>query len=107
MKTVAVLLFLLGGLASPAAEMAIHRDLAYAEPKNERQCLDVYAPANAAPGQVIVWIHGGGWQRGDKSTLAIGNQPQHLLKPQAFVDKGCIFVAINYRFIPNVDLKAM
>ena len=90
-----------------AAEMNIHRDLPYAEPKNERQSLDVYSPAKAPPGPVIVWIHGGGWQRGDKSTLAVGKPEQHLFKPQVFTDHGCVFVAINYRFVPNVDLKTM
>jgi len=87
--------------------MTVHRDLAYAEPKNERQSLDVYSPAKDAHEPVIIWIHGGGWQRGDKSALAVGAPEQHLLKPQAFVDHGCVFVAINYRFIPNVDLKTM
>src|SRR4029453_14165031 len=29
------------------------------------------------------------------------------MKPQAIVDRGGVFVAINYRFVPNVDLKAM
>jgi acetyl esterase/lipase len=28
-------------------------------------------------------------------------------KPQAFVDKGFVFVAINYRFVPQVSLKEM
>jgi acetyl esterase/lipase len=30
-----------------------------------------------------------------------------LLKPQAIVDRGGVFVAINYRFVPKVDLKTM
>ena len=36
--------------ASPllATEPKVHRDLAYADPKNERQMLDVYAPATGA-----------------------------------------------------------
>ena len=100
-------LFFLGVAASSAAGMTIHRDLPYAEPKNERQSLDVYSPEKGGPAPVIVWIHGGGWQRGDKSTLAIGKPEQHLLKPQVFTDHGCVFVAINYRFVPNVDLKTM
>ncbi len=58
------LLLFLGAMTSAGAEMTIHRDLAYAEPKNERQILDVYSPHSGARGPVIVWIHGGGWQRG-------------------------------------------
>ncbi len=99
----------LSSSASFAEEMVIHRDIAYAEPKNERQCLDVYAAAKPDKGRrpVVLWIHGGGWQRGDKSTMAIGKPEQQTMKPQAIVDHGGVFVAINYRFVPNVDLKAM
>src|SRR5258706_9029575 len=82
-----------------AAEPVVHRDLAYAEPKNERQSLDVYAPASGKNHPVIFWIHGGGWQRGSKAEVK--------MKPQAFVEKGCVFVAINYRFIPVVTIKEM
>lgn len=113
MKTITALFFctLLVSLSSSApafaADMVIHRDLPYAEPKNERQCLDVYAGAKPGHGPVVVWIHGGGWRQGDKSTLAVGTPEQHPLKPQAIVDRGGVFVAMNYRFVPNVDLKTM
>ena len=69
----------------------------YAEPKNERQMLDVYAPAKGKNLPVVVWIHGGGWQRGDKADVQ--------KKPQAFADKGFVFVSISYRFVPNVTVK--
>ena len=46
---------------------------------------------------VVVWVHGGGWQRGDKSDIAA--------KGWAFVEKGFVFVAINYRFYPKVAMK--
>jgi acetyl esterase/lipase len=29
--------------------------------------LDLYLPAGSTPAPVIVWVHGGGWQSGDKS----------------------------------------
>jgi arylformamidase len=80
-----------------ADEPRIHRDLPYAEPKTERQTLDVYAPATGANHPVVVWIHGGGWQRGSKNEVAA--------KPTAFVGKGYVFVPINYRFIPHVKMQ--
>ena len=40
---------------------------------------------------VVVWIHGGGWHSGDKKDVKE--------KPQAFTDKGFVFVSINYRFV--------
>jgi acetyl esterase/lipase len=82
-----------------AAEPKVHRDLPYAEPKNPRQTLDVYAPAGGSNHPVVVWIHGGGWQRGDKTEVQ--------KKPQAFVEKGFVFVSINYRFVPQVTIKQM
>jgi arylformamidase len=79
-----------------AAEPKIERDVAYAEPKNERQTLDIYAPSEGKGHPVVFWIHGGGWQTGDKTSIQ--------LKPQAFVDKGFVFVSTNYRLLPNVDM---
>jgi arylformamidase len=80
-----------------AASQQVHRDLAYAEPKNPRQMLDVYASGEGSNRPVIFWIHGGGWQRGDKSEM-------HA-KPQAFVEKGFVFATTNYRFIPHVTMQ--
>src|SRR5262249_3924427 len=50
----------------PAQE--VHRDIPYATPTQERQVLDVYAPPGAKGLPVVFWIHGGGWQVGDKSS---------------------------------------
>src|SRR5215212_6663231 len=88
-------------LAAPAgaAEVKVQRGLAYAEPKNERQTLDVYAPAEGKDYPVVLWIHGGGWKAGDKKSAAP--------KAQAFVDQGYVLVAANYRFAPAVTIKEM
>ena len=92
-----IITFLL--LASPllAAEPKIHRDLAYVEPNNERQTLDVYAPAEGSDHPVVFWIHGGGWRAGNKTSVQ--------KKPEVFVEKGFVFVSTNYRFVPNVTVK--
>ena len=66
MRHLAAFLLLLLASATFAAEPKVHRDLAYAEPKNERQTLDVYAPPQGKNLPVVLWIHGGGWRRGDK-----------------------------------------
>jgi arylformamidase len=97
MRTLACVFFAL--LASPllADEPKVHRGIPYAEPKNERQMLDVYAPAKGKDLPVVVWIHGGGWRRGDKADV-------HN-KPQAFTDKGLVLVSINYRFVPSVTVN--
>ena len=93
----AMLLIPLTGLhAADAPAPNGKRNIAYATPSNPRQMLDIYAPANAKNLPVIFWIHGGGWQAGDRTSVQI--------KPQAFVDKGFVFVSTGYRLLPEVDM---
>lgn len=73
----------------------VTRDIPYAA-AHERQVLDVYAPAGAKDLPVAFWIHGGGWQTGDKSMVA--------LKPKVFMEAGFVFVSINYRLLPAVEM---
>jgi arylformamidase len=95
-RTVELLLFaamMAAGQPAPRVE----RNIAYATPRNERQLLDVIAPAGAAKAPVVVWVHGGGWMRGSKEEVDY--------KPKAFVEKGYMFVPINYRFVPHVTME--
>jgi acetyl esterase/lipase len=84
---------------TPAFAQEAKRNIPYVENGHERQVLDVYPPANAANLPVVFWIHGGGWQAGDKSDVK--------LKPQWFVDKGFIFVSTNYRLLPGVEMGTL
>ena len=61
--------------------------------------LDVYSPPGAKDLPVVFWIHGGGWQTGDKTDVQ--------QKPQAFVEKGFVFVSTNYRLLPGVDMATI
>lgn len=89
----------LGMLTSSAAAQEVKRDLPYVESPQARQKLDVYAPRGAKNLPVVFWIHGGGWQTGDKSEVAI--------KPRAFNEKGFVFVSTNYRMLPDVDMATI
>ncbi len=80
---------------SPALAQRVLRDVPYAT-AHARQVLDVYAPEGAKNLPVVFWIHGGGWQTGDKGMVA--------LKPKAFNDAGLVFVSINHRLLPTVDM---
>ncbi len=80
-----------------AAEPKVERGIPYALPKHEQQTLDVYAPAAGKNHPVALWIHGGGWHSGDKSDVGS--------KPQALVDRGFVFVSINYRLWPSVTIR--
>lgn len=99
MRFCTISVLLVGVSGAVADEPRIQRGVAYAEPKNERQSLDVYAPAKGTKLPVVLWLHGGGWRAGDKSSVQ--------KKPQIFVDKGFVFVSTNYRFVPEVTVKEM
>jgi acetyl esterase/lipase len=77
----------------------VRRDIPYASPAQDRQVLDVYSPTQAKGLPVVFWIHGGGWQAGDKSSVQI--------KPRAFTDKGFVFVSTNYRLLPHVEMETI
>ena len=96
-----VVLSLFSG-ALPAQE--VHRDLPYHLPPVERKVLDVYTPSNVSDDAVgkrpvVFWIHGGGWQRGDKADVDA--------KPRVFTERGYVFVSTNYRLLPNVDMETL
>lgn len=91
------LLLAIGNVSNAYAQRAT-RDIPYAN-AHERQVLDVYAPEGAKNLPVVFWIHGGGWQAGNKGMIGV--------KPKAFNDAGFIFVSTNYRLLPTVDMGAL
>src|SRR5689334_18293363 len=100
MNTMLHLFPLVAALAVAAdAPANAKRNIPYVESGHERQVLDIYAPPNANNLPVVFWIHGGGWQTGDKSSVQ--------LKPQAFLDKGFVFVSTNYRLLPHVEMETI
>ncbi|MHB8901911.1 MAG: alpha/beta hydrolase [Thermoguttaceae bacterium] len=95
MKT--TLAFLL--LACAAQAQTVESNLPYADPADERQVLDIYAPEGAKNLPVVFWIHGGGWQAGDKTEVA--------MKPRLFNERGLVFVSTNYRMLPQVEMDVL
>ncbi len=98
MKTLPILTLASALLSASQAEN-VKRDIPYIEPANQRQMLDVHAPDGAKNLPVVFWIHGGGWQAGDKADVKT--------KPRAFMDKGFVFVSTNYRLLPDVDMGTL
>lgn len=99
MKYLTFLLLVAVALLSEAQAQEVKRNIPYANPAHERQVLDVYSPPGAKGLPVVFWIHGGGWQAGDKSSVQ--------LKPQVFVEKGFVFVSTNYRLLPTVEMESI
>ena len=75
----------------------VQKDIAYSEAGGDRTRLDVYAPADGNGHPVVIWIHGGAWQDGDKAHVQA--------KPGAFNERGYVLVSLNYRFHPAVTYK--
>lgn len=83
-------------LALDARAQNLKENIPYVEKGHERQVLDVHTPADAKDLPVVFWIHGGGWQTGDKKDVQI--------KPKFFTEKGYVFVSTNYRLLPSVEM---
>lgn len=64
---------------------------------HERNVLDFYQAKSDRPTPVLFYIHGGGWQAGDKHGMA---------HPGPYLEAGISVVAINYRYTSQAgDLK--
>ncbi len=74
-------------------------DVPYAGTAEFRQTLNVYAPAKKSTRlvPVVFWIHGGGWQSGEKTNVQ--------LTPQFFADLGYVFVSTNHRYVKTVPMN--
>ncbi len=86
---VLVLVMAAGTPARADDSLLLARDVAYAAAEPEGRLLDIYGTADGTDRPVMIFAHGGGWMRGDKSRT--------WKKPQAFADAGWLFVTINYQ----------
>lgn len=59
----------------------------------ERCKLDIYYPENATDCPVVVWFHGGGLSKGNKSI------------PGRLKNSGLVVIAVNYRLLPTAKLS--
>jgi len=88
--------------AIAGAGISRYPDIVYAEIPGvapSRLSLDVYAPPGLKDAPVVLFVHGGSWQRGDKLAA--------LFKPVAFAKAGFVTVSTHYRFRPDVSLADM
>lgn len=86
--------------ATPSAEAAPSaatlRDLAYGPDPHQR--VDVYLPSNPVNAPTLVYVHGGGWQGGDKASPSAIDA-----KRRRWNALGAIVVSVDYRRVPTVD----
>ncbi|MFO8006987.1 MAG: alpha/beta hydrolase [Candidatus Brocadiia bacterium] len=69
----------------------LHPDLPYGP--HPRQKLDVFEPEQAGPHAVVVYLHGGGWVAGDKSS--------YTWICRQLARRGYVVVNANYRLAPR------
>ncbi|WP_109807215.1 alpha/beta hydrolase [Sphingosinithalassobacter portus] len=87
------------GLADPVAPSAIQsdaREIAYGLAPLQR--LDFY-PAAAENAPLIVFVHGGGWKRGDKGNATGEAKITH------FHARGYAVASLNYRLVPAATVE--
>ena len=72
------------------------KNIKYGKAPGDENMLDAYIPKNVQPNaRVIVYIHGGGWTRGDKSEF-----PPQLIEELAG-KRGYLVVSMNYRLVKD------
>ena len=74
-------------------------DVSYCSPDGLPQKMDIYFPKTGGPWPVFLYVHGGGWDKGDKAEGAGWNYLNN---------KGYLVVSVNYRLAAyNIKFPAM
>jgi acetyl esterase/lipase len=85
--------------AVDASEVSTLGRTEYAYGSHALQKLDFWPAAVARPAPLILFVHGGGWKRGDKRTATGMQKVEHL------TNEGFAFASINYRLVPAATVE--
>lgn len=85
-----------GGMANEVRQAKGATEIAYG--KDPLQRLDFWK-AKKANAPLVIFVHGGGWKRGDKRN-ATGQ-----FKAPHYLDQGYAFASINYRLVPQATVE--
>jgi arylformamidase len=86
-------------LASRLAEPPLPGASSQAYGSDKLQTLDLWRPAGAGPAPLILFVHGGGWKRGDKDNATGAAKVRHLL------ERGYAVASIDYRLVPDATVE--
>ncbi|CAN5641368.1 alpha/beta hydrolase [soil metagenome] len=75
--------------------MRVFREQLYAPERKSLNKLDVYSPRTGNLHPVVIFLHGGKFSFGDKTSSVFN-------KPFAFTSRGFVFVSVDYRLSPVV-----
>lgn len=87
--------------AEPLPPIPTKAEVRYGD--HERQVLDFWQADSdkSSPTPVLFFIHGGGWNGGDKSRVA------KFFKVEEFLKAGISVVSINYRYVPQAHAEGV
>lgn len=71
--------------------------IAYGQDSLQR--LDLWQAPGNRPAPLVMFVHGGGWQRGSKDNAASRWAPTH------FPQQGYAYAAIDYRLVPTATVE--
>jgi acetyl esterase/lipase len=77
---------------------SVQKDILYCKPDDKPQYMDIYYPDSGGPWPVVLFVHGGGWQQGDKA----GGEYMQFLN-----DHGILLASINYRLSDEGEFPIM
>jgi predicted esterase len=80
-----------------AAPAPTHENVAYGE--HERMKLDLWLPKSKTQTPLVIWIHGGGFKAGDKSSVRRGKSIDTCL------DQDIAVASFNYPFVEGRDYR--
>jgi arylformamidase len=88
-----------GRMAAKLAEPPAPGAMPYAYGPDPLQKLDLWRPAAHAPAPLIIFVHGGGWKRGDKDNATGAAKVNHLL------GRSYAVASIDYRLVPAATVE--
>lgn len=91
-----IILFLI--LAASARQSEVQQDIVYANASGTELKLDMVQPKGDGPFPLIIWIHGGAWQIGDRKDCH-----ESMI---GFARLGYVGAAVQYRFAPKYKYPA-
>lgn len=87
-------------------ERRVVENVAYRADGLDKHRLDFYLPeAATAPAPVVVFVHGDGWNTGDKD-FRLGPHDLYANVGRYFARHGVLAAVVNYRLLPSVDWRA-
>lgn len=89
------------GPASVAAQ--VQKNIVYSTAAGEELTMDLYFPTNTAGRSLptVLYLHGGGWQTGGKSMIAMIPGPTELVR------RGYLVASVDYRLAPQYKFPSM